>query len=66
MESLEYFVLGIVSALILTFFVYDSIDSEVARRDYNANVEQCKPIDGCLFGWNCRKYNNMIEEVCND
>lgn len=66
MESLKYFVLGIVSALMLTFFVYDSIDLEVARRDYNNNVEQCKPIDGCLFSWNCKRYNKMIEEACND
>lgn len=66
MENLKYVVIGIVGALAITFLVYDGIDLEVARRDYNQNVEQCKPIDGCLFGWNCKKYNKMIEEVCND
>ena len=66
MESIRYIVIGIVSALVITFFVYDGIDIEVARRDYVKNVEQCKPIDGCLFGWNCKKYNKMIEEACND
>lgn len=34
------------------------------RWDYNKNVEKCKTIDGCLFSWNCNKYNDMIEEDC--
>lgn len=66
MESLKQITFGIIAALVATFFVFDAIDTEVAKRDYNENVEQCKPIDGCLFGWNCRKYNKMIEEACND
>ena len=66
MKNLKYILIGIVGALAITFFAYDAIDLEVARRDYVQNVEQCKPVDGCLFGWNCRKYNKMIEEACND
>lgn len=66
MENLKYVVIGIVGALAITFFIYDGIDLEVARRDYVKNVEQCKPVENCLFGWNCKKYNKMIEEACND
>ena len=66
MESTKQITAGIVIGIIASVLVLFGIDAEVARKDYNNNVEQCKPIDGCLFDMNCRKYNNMIEEACND
>lgn len=66
MEELRDVCLGILAAIALVFIFFAAMDREVARKDYNANVEQCKPIDGCLFGWNCNHYNKMIEEACND
>lgn len=66
MEDVKLFTIGILAALCFTVGVFFGIDAEVARRDYNENVKQCKAIDGCLFSYNCRKYNKMIEEACND
>lgn len=66
METLKYIVVGVVGAVLFTFLVIDAIDTEVARNDYNENVEQCKKVEGCIFGWNCRKYNKMIQEVCDE
>lgn len=66
MEELRDVCLGILVCLLMSFIFFAAMDREVARKDYNAHVEQCKPINGCLFGWNCRHYNKMIEEVCND
>lgn len=56
--------LGLAAILIGCFIVYDAIDLEVARRDYVANREKCRPVDGCLFSWNCKRYNKMIEKEC--
>ena len=64
MNSIKYILIGIALAFGICFIILDGIDLEVARRDYNKNVEQCKPIDGCLFSWNCNKYNKMIEQKC--
>lgn len=66
MNELKHIVIGIVVILATTFLIYDGIDVEVARQNYLENVEQCKPIENCVFGWNCKKYNKMIEEACND
>lgn len=64
MENLISITLGIVAGLGLSFGVLLGIDLEVAKDDYNKNVEQCKPIDGCLFSSNCERYNKMIEQKC--
>ena len=64
MEDIKLFLIGILSALIITVAIFFGIDAEVARRDYNSNVKQCKTIENCLFRYNCRKYNKMIEKEC--
>lgn len=64
MENLTAITLGIVAGLGLSFGVLLGIDLEVAKDDYNKNVELCKPIDGCLFSMNCERYNKMIEKAC--
>lgn len=66
MESIKYITIGIVASCVISLAILFGIDREVARRDYNENVEQCKNIDGCLFDMNCNKYNEMIWEACND
>ena len=66
MTELRDVCLAILAAFITAFIFFAAMDREVARKDYNANVEQCKLIDGCLFSWNCNHYNKMIEEACND
>lgn len=66
MESIKAIALGIIGGLVATWAVYYAIDLEIARTQYNENVEQCEPIDGCLFDMNCEKYNEMIEEKCNE
>lgn len=66
MEELRDVCLAILAALFVAFIFYAAMDREVARKDYIAHVEQCKPIYGCLFSWNCNHYNKMIEEACND
>ena len=57
-------IFGIIGILVACFMVYDAIDLEVARRDYVKNVKQCKAVEGCLFDWNCKRYNKMIEKEC--
>jgi hypothetical protein len=64
MENLTAITLGIVAGLGISFGVLLGIDLEVAKDDYNKNVEQCKPIYGCLFSMNCERYNKMIEQKC--
>lgn len=66
MKVLVYLIVGILGAAGITFLVYDCIDMEVARKDYIENVEKCEPINGCLFSWNCERYNKLIRKVCND
>ena len=65
MTELKWWILIILGiGIAIPFFVYDAIDLEVARRDYENNVEQCKPVEGCLFSWNCKRYNKLIEKAC--
>lgn len=64
MNSIKYILIGVALAFGICFIILDGIDLEVARRDYNKNVEQCKTIDGCLFSSNCERYNKMIEQKC--
>lgn len=66
MDEVKGVCLAVLAALAVAFVFYASIDREVARKEYVQNVEQCKPIHGCLFGWNCNHYNKMIEEACDD
>lgn len=61
---MKVLLLGLAAILIGCFMVYDTIDLEVARRDYVKNREMCVPVDGCLFSWNCNRYNKMIEKEC--
>lgn len=64
MNELRDVCLSILVVILLVFVFFAAMDREVARTDYVKNVEQCKPINGCLFGWNCRHYNKMIEQEC--
>lgn len=64
MTDLRDVCLGILMAIGLAFVFFASMDREVARLEYVEHVKQCKPIDGCLFGWNCNHYNKMIEKEC--
>lgn len=64
MKELKLILIILAICIIIPFFVYDAIDLEVARRDYVKNVEQCKAVEGCLFNWNCKRYNKMIEKEC--
>lgn len=66
MDELKGVLISILVALFLAFAFFAAMDREVARQDYIKNVELCKPIDGCLFNWNCNHYNKMIERTCND
>lgn len=64
MKELKWILIGLAICIGVPFLVYDAIDLEVARRDYVKNVEQCKAVEGCLFSWNCKRYNKMIEKEC--
>ena len=64
MDELRDVLLLILAVLFLVFVFFAAMDREFARQDYLKNVETCKPIDGCLFGWNCNHYNKMIERAC--
>ena len=66
MKELRFVLIGLTICFGIAFFVYDAIDLEVARRDYVKNVKKCEAIENCLFGWNCKRYNKMIEEACNE
>ena len=57
-------IFGIIGILVACFMVYDAIDLEVARRYYIQNVKECKAVEGCLFDWNCKRYNKLIEKEC--
>ena len=64
MDEIRDVCLAILAAIVIGFVFFAAMDREVARTDYLENVKQCKPIHGCLFGWNCRHYNKMIEKEC--
>jgi len=66
MDEIKNVFLAILAVIVMVFVFFAAMDREVARKDYIEHVEQCKPIDGCLFGWNCNHYNKMIEEACNE
>ena len=61
MKSILFGFVVIISVVVVFFW---AMDVEVARQDYLRSVEQCKPIDGCLFDHNCNKYNKLIEKAC--
>ena len=64
MNEIIQITVGVFAGIFISLAVFFVIDAEVARQDYNENVRQCKAIDGCLFDYNCRKYNKMIEKDC--
>ncbi len=64
MKELNFVVLAIIIVIVISVGAIFGIDREMARRDYNKNVDECMPIDGCVFSTNCNHYNKMIEISC--
>ena len=63
MRNFIYTILVCLLGCLMALLVFFGIDVSVAQRDYiklSNNGDYEKKVEGCIFDWTCKYYNNKL------